>query len=171
MVILERGDVLAIPVGDGRAAFGYAVHMDLLDHFYLVVFAGFHAVDEPMPDLTDLVATGTPHLGAWTGTEQVEPGRWEVVGNVPVRRDFPMPAYKVAIDRPGNFYVEDWTGKRRRPATPEEAAALPNRSSFSGSAVDLALRGIAGLVPWNDRLGKLLLGGLTSQEAFPEEVC
>jgi len=166
---LKPGDVFTIPLGDGRCGLGQAVTASPQDSVYMVVFDAILDDESEPVDLADLVATASIRLAAWAGSVLVEIGRWKVLGNVPAREDFPRPAFKVAIDRPGNYYVEDWDMTRRRPATPEEAVRLPLRHSFSAAAVELALKGDLGLEPWIENFDVMRLSGPTTQEMFGDD--
>ena len=144
---LKLGDVFTIPLGDGRFGLGQAVDVGPHDSVYMVVFDAVLADESEIVDLAELVATAKFLLATWASSVQVEIGRWKVLDRVPAREDFPRPAFKVAIGGPGNIHVEDWGMTRRRPATPEEAARLPLRSSFSAMSVENALKGLLGLGP------------------------
>jgi len=166
---LKPGDVFTIPLGDGRFGLGQAITASPQDSVYMVVFDAIVADETEIGDLAELVATAELRLAAWAGSELVEIGRWKVLGRVPARADFPRPAFKVAIGGPGNIHVEDWGMTRRRPATAEEAARLPLRSSFSAMAVESALKGLLSLGPWRDDYEDMLFKGPTTQEMFGDD--
>lgn len=166
---LKRGDVFTIPLGDGRFGLGQTVKVLPHDEIFVVVFDEVVDSEAPISDLAGLVETAGLRLGAWTMSVLFEIDHWKLVGNVPVREDFPMPAYKVAIDRPGNFYVEDWAHIKRRPATAGEVARLPTRSSFSPAAVEGALKAQLGLDKWYEQFDKMLPGGPSTQEMFGDD--
>ncbi len=58
---------------------------------------------------------------------------------------------------------------RRRPATAEEAARLPLRTSFSAAAVELALKADLGLEPWIENFNVMRPGGPSTQEMFGDD--
>lgn len=166
---LKVGDVFTIPLGDGRFGLGQAVRVGEYDSVFIVVPDVIVEEESAPEDLAGLIAGADLRLGAWAGSELVEFGRWIVIDNLPAREDFYRPAFKVAVDRPGNYYVEDWEMTRRRPATPEEAARLPLRSSFSAMAVETALKGQLGLGPVLD--GDEVMAGTSpsEQEMFGDD--
>ena len=166
---LKLGDVFTIPLGDGRFGVGQAVRTTPQDSVFMLVFDLFLDEESAPVDLDELIADAQMRLGAWAGSELVEIGRWKVIGNTVPREDFRRPAFKVAIGRPGNFYVEDWEMTRRRPATPEEATRLPLRTSFSAMAVEVALKGGLGLDKWYDQFDAMLLSSPSTQEMFGDD--
>jgi len=166
---LKPGDVFTIPLGDGRFGLGQAVDVGRHDSVYMVVFDAVLADESEIVDLAELVATAKFLLATWASSVQVEIGRWKVLGRVPAREDFPRPAFKVAIGGPRNVHVEDWAMMRRRPATPEEVARLPFRSSFSAMAVESALKGVLGLGPKLEGDEDMYMEGPTTQEMFGDE--
>lgn len=79
-----------------------------------------------------------------------------------------MPAYKIVVGAPDNHFVEDYTGTRRRPATPSEANRLPFRTVVAPVRLELALQASLGEGPWHEEFDLLRPHGPRSREVFDD---
>ncbi|WP_420364182.1 Imm26 family immunity protein [Curtobacterium aetherium] len=89
--VVKSGDLLTIPLGDGRAFVGQVVDRTTRA-LYVVVF------DHPVganPTLEELAQaqTAVPLFATLTFDTRICPGMWTVVGNSPVERDRFLPAF------------------------------------------------------------------------------
>lgn len=155
---LSVGDVFVVPVGDGRTAIGQVVGTYGNDAYFFAIFERVFesevGEEQAMEALADPVRFLALSLDA-----KLHAGHWTIVGNAPVGAAVELPAYKEAIGRPGQVDVVDHSGTRRRPATPSEAAALPNRKVVAPVRLEKALRASLGLEPWTEAYDELRVGG------------
>lgn len=154
----EIGHVFIVPTGDGRAGVGQVVAtygQDAAHYFYY--FAIFDFV-VPLEEATDraLDALRAPVLFLALSTDaKLYAGHWTIVGAAPVDTSILLPAYKEAVGTPYQIEVVDYSGDRRRAATPSEAAVLPNRKVVAPVRLERALRATLGLEPWLDAFNEL----------------
>lgn len=94
-------------------------------------------------------------------------GMWRVIGQRDIAADLPFPAYKVDVGFPPVPHVVDHLGERTRPATADEAALLPVRTTVAPVALERALQARAGLTPWTERFDDFAPDGdLTTARFF-----
>ncbi len=161
---LDLGDVFTIPLDDERVGYGQIVDRwgKSGGHFYFAVFDGVHPADAE-PDLDAVLAEPLALLGLSMDALLLH-GHWRVVGHREVdTAAVPWPAYKEGVS-PRVFDVVDYTGQRRRRATPEEAEALPFRAVVAPIVIEDALKALHGLKNWNPAYDKLrpAVDGMTS---------
>jgi hypothetical protein len=116
---LKVGDVFTVPIDDKRVGCGQIVVPwgRSGGQFYFAFFDGLYPRREP-PALDAVVAQPLILLGLSLDALLVH-GHWQVIGNREVDPGaIPWPAYKEGISPPGTFEVVDYTGQRRRRATP-----------------------------------------------------
>ena len=172
------GDLFTVPTGDGRAAVGQIVARYAKVHYYLLLFDAI--LPEEEVDNRAVEATREEVLfQILTLDAKFYVGDWTVIGSAPVDLAKSLPVYKVARGlSPGPIgpdtrplmYVEDFSGKRSRPISEDEADALPYRTVTAPVGLEKALRAHLGLEPLTPRFfDKLLPGGPTSAEYFPDD--
>lgn len=144
---LDAGDLLGIPLADGRFAIGQVVLPGV--SFYLGV--------DPNPlEHFEALADFAPKLFAWTNDAEVYHGNWKKLAErLPVSDNFPRPNFKVGM--PGRMVVESFEGQRLRNFVPGEDDALDYRSSYSPLLVQRAADAFNGLSDWLPTFDKLLL--------------
>jgi hypothetical protein len=151
---VEVGAVFSVPVDEQRIGFGQvAAKYRHRGYYYFVIFDKVYPLGStPSPEevVTDRVAFLALSMDA-----KLAAGHWAVIGDAPVRRDLPLPAYKETVGAPGHVDVVDYTGERRRPAAASEAELLPNRSIVAPVRLENALRALHGVEPWHDAYDKL----------------
>lgn len=148
---VDEGDVFSIPLGDGRSGFGQVVATyQERGVYYVAIFDTIveEAVLEESAD--DAIASRLLFLSL-TLDSRLHHGMWRVIGPRAVAPDLPFPAYKVDIGFPPAPHVVDHLGERTRPATADEAALLPVRTTVAPIALEKALQAKAGLAPWEER--------------------
>lgn len=163
---LTLGDVFVVPVGDGRAGVGQIVGVYGKDAYYFAIFDTVLPIDEAEGRASE--AVGTPLLFlALSMDAKLHAGHWTVVARAPVATDVPLQAYKEMVGVPSQFEVVDYSGTRRRSATPIEAEALPNRKVVAPVLLEKALRAFLGLEPWLDIFDELrATGHVTTADIF-----
>ena len=165
----EPGDVLALPLGDGRVQLGQVVarvrtspYVVLVDLVVPEAEAATHVVRVP---------DAAPVLAAEVSAIRVEDGDWPVVGRTPVDPDRFLPASKVSVPGPDGgraWIVEDLAGERRRWATPDDVERLPLRTSYSPAALEHAARALAGLGEWLEGFDRMRVERIPlARDAFP----
>lgn len=144
---LRVGDVFTLPINEEALGVGQVVGSHGNDAYFFAVFA-----DPASPNLStdDLVsrATGPVLFLTLSFDALVHVGDWKVVGSAPVDDAIPLPAYKEEVGTGGAFDVVDHSGRRRRPATPDEVRQLSYRKLVAPIRVARALRASHGLEPW-----------------------
>src|SRR5262249_49095557 len=133
------GDIFQVALGNGKSAFGQVVARGFYD-YYMVAF---DFASEEIPKLEVIAAKDLLFAGDFSN-EFIASGRWHILGKVlPALDRIPFPKYKVWIgDR---YYVVNWEGTTKRPASKEEINLLSNRLHSSASILEKALKAHFGL--------------------------
>jgi hypothetical protein len=144
--VVKPGDLLTIPLGDGRAYVGQVVDRTTRA-LYVVVF------DHPVganPTLDELAQaqTAAPLFATLTFDTRIGPEMWTAVGNSPAERDRFLPAFTYGAVETSGFWVTDYHDSRQRPATEDESKSIPRRKIRSPMVLEQALRAHEGLAPW-----------------------
>ncbi|QIG39396.1 hypothetical protein G5T42_07790 [Microbacterium sp. 4R-513] len=162
----EVGDVFIVPVGDGRAGVGQVVANYRSSALYFAILEDLVPVDAT--EAQAVKATGSPVvLLALSLDAKLHVGDWVTVGNAPVAAGMPLPAYKELVAVPDQFDVVDYSGNRRRRATPAEVELLSNRRVLAPILVEEALRALIGVGTWLDIFDDLRPhAGLTTADLF-----
>lgn len=138
MARVKTGHVFEIPVGDGRKGVGQVVATYGQSSYYFAVFDIALPADAQADEV--LAGVNAPLLMLGLSPDaKVHAGHWTVIGAAPVDPATPLPVYKVSVGSPHKVQVEDYSGNRRRWATPLEAAALPYRSVVAPVRFERAL--------------------------------
>jgi hypothetical protein len=161
---LSAGDVFAVPLDDGRFVVAQVVATYGEDAYYFAVFEPVFARGD-QPDLSEVTSTGVAFL-ALSFDAKIAAGHWPMLGNRGVRRGVPLPAFKEMVGGPGRIDVVDFSGTRRRSASPEESRRLPNRSFVSPALLEGAVRASHGLEAWHDEYDRLRPSPDTSAKLF-----
>ncbi|GAA0989699.1 hypothetical protein ENKNEFLB_00437 [Nocardioides aquaticus] len=148
---VDEGDMFSIPLGDGRCGFGQVVATYRKKGvYYVAVFDKI--VDEAVVEESAEEARASRLLFlALTLDSRLHHGMWRVIGPRDIAADLPFPAYKVDVGFPPVPHVVDHLGERTRPATADEVALLPVRTTVAPVALERALQARAGLAPWTER--------------------
>jgi hypothetical protein len=163
---LAVGDVFVLPVGDGRAGVGQIVGTYGKDAYYFSIFDAVMPLDEA-PDRASEALTARLLLLALSMDAKLHAGHWTVAMRASVAANVPLPAYKEDVGFPPRVEVVDYSGTKRRPATPVEAETLPNRKIVAPVRLEKALRASLGLEPWLDIFDELRAeGNVTTAEIF-----
>lgn len=133
--------------------------------FYAAIFQ--NVTDSDGSSLDDSLESPVVLLGL-TLDGKIHAGHWPIVANRPISDRVKLPAYKVAVGSPHEIYVEDFSGVRSRPATPEEVDSLSNRTVVAPILLEKAARARLGLEPWRDDYQTLIPDDARTTEAlFP----
>lgn len=151
--VVKSGDLLTIPLGDGRAFVGQVVDRTTRA-LYVVVF------DHPVganPTLEELAQaqTAVPLFATLTFDTRIRPGMWTVVGNSPVERDRFLPAFTYGAVETGGVWVTDFHDSRQRRASEDESKSIPRRKIRSPMVLEQALRAHEDLAPWKPAFEEL----------------
>ena len=147
-IVPHIGDVFLIPVDGDRVSFGQIVGKYVAGGYYFAIFERTYA-RTGLPSLPEAIDDRLLLL-ALSLDAKIAVGDWTVVGNAPVAEAIPLPAFKESVDAIDNVEVVDYSGARRRPATPEEAERVPHRSVVSPAFLEETLRAKHGLQPWSE---------------------
>jgi hypothetical protein len=166
---LAVGDVFTVPVDGSRVSVGQVVGKYQHDAYYVVVYDLLAmAGDEPLA-VAEAVEVAGPLLVALTFDAKVMVGDWQVIANVDVPSSVTLPAYREMVGPSGRVDVVDYSGIRRRPASSDEAAALPNRQVVAPVRVEKAVRALHGSGTWNEAYDQLKADCVPDwRDYFPE---
>lgn len=144
--VIRVGDVLAIPLADGKIGVGYvAAEYSPSLAFYILLYGEMYpSIDEIGP----LAVGGEPVLWGLTFDAKVHAGHWTVIGNFPPDIGaLPLPASK--LEEKGRTIVEDVTGELWRLATQDEVDRLAYRKVVAAVRLENALKAHFGLRDWD----------------------
>ena len=151
---LELGDVFALPLDDSRAGIGQVVATYGQGAFYFAIFDLLVPPGQAEANIDRALACDLLFLAPSLDTRLPVP-YLTVVGSRPVREGLPLPAHR-EVDGENLVHVVDYSGRRRRRATDEEARRLQNRRFIAPLRLARALRASAGLEPWTDAYAALV---------------
>jgi hypothetical protein len=150
---LRVGDVFSVPLDERRFGLGQVVALYGEDAYFFALFEPAFARSEPL-DLEQALQSSVAFLGLSLDA-RIAAGQWTILGHHPVPNDVPLPAFKEMVGGPERVDVVDFSGNRRRPASREEAAWLPNRKIVAPVRLERALKAKHGLEPWKEEYGSL----------------
>lgn len=146
----RAGDIFAMPAPNRQSGYGQIIVGGSV--FYVAVFREIY--DSP-PDLDELLLSEIL-LAGWTLDALIYHGEWQVIGNRPPISDrVPFPTYKVRIN--GLPYIHEFTGKKRRPATPEYWELLDYKTTVAPIQYQNALLAHHGLGEWRDHYDEITI--------------
>jgi hypothetical protein len=151
---LELGDVFAIPLDGNRAGIGQVVATYGQGAFYFAIFDLLVHPDAAEASIDEALTADLLFLAPSLDSRLPVP-YLTVIGSRPVRPGLPLPAHR-EIDGDNLVQVVDYSGRRRRPATDEEARRLQNRRFVAPLRLARALRATAGMEPWQDSYADLV---------------
>ncbi|MFJ6568004.1 hypothetical protein ACIQNU_11300 [Streptomyces sp. NPDC091292] len=96
-----------------------------------------------------------PIFLAETMDMRIKDGTWCVIGNSEVSESIPELMYKVWVEPPGEYRIQDVRGNLGPPISPEQAGKMMLQKSFSPAAIEAALRGYHNLGPWHQAFDEL----------------
>lgn len=148
----RKGDILSISVTGEKIALAQVVEK-LRGNVLLAVF----------PELLD--ADGSCNVESFesegpiflleTMDLRIKNGMWSIIGNREVVNGIPTPEYKVWVEPPGEYRIQDVHGNLGASLSPERASGMKLQKSFSPAVVEAALRGFHGLGPWRKAFDEL----------------
>ncbi|MBU4215321.1 MAG: immunity 26/phosphotriesterase HocA family protein [Actinobacteria bacterium] len=166
---LELGDVFAVPLDDTRAGIGQVVATYGQGAFYFAIFDLMVHPDDAINRVDEALAAPLLFLAPSLDARLPVP-YLTVIGERPVREGLPLPAHR-EVDAENLVHVVDFSGRRRRPATDDEARRLQNRRFIAPLRLARAMRATAGLEPWTDSYAALIPDEeLSSERLFGTEV-
>jgi hypothetical protein len=144
---LSVGDVFTLPIDDSRIGVGQIVGKYGAEGYYYIAIFDFIASLRGSVDIDDAVSKRVLFL-ALSLDAKLWAGHWELVGNRRVADQMPLPAFKEVVGTPDRVDVVDFSGERRRRASPLEAEVLSNRKVVAPVILEKALRAKFGVEPW-----------------------
>jgi len=151
---LELGDVFAIPLDGSRAGIGQVVATYGQGAFYFAIFDLLVHPDAAEASIDEALTADVLFLAPSLDSRLPVP-YLTVIGTRPVRPGLPLPAHR-EVDADNLVQVVDFSGRRRRPATDDEARRLQNRRFVAPLRLARALRATAGMEPWQDGYAELV---------------
>ncbi|WP_306319993.1 MULTISPECIES: Imm26 family immunity protein [unclassified Streptomyces] len=149
----ESGDVLTVPVGEGRKAVAQVVEK-MRGMVLLAVFPELYDADAALDVGT--LGLDEPIFLVETMDQRLKKGEWPVIGNREVSPGIRVPVYKVWVEPPGEFRTQDIHGNVGDTITAARAEELKRPTSFTNTAVEEAIRGMHGLAPWYEAFEKMV---------------
>jgi len=140
------GDLLAIPIGDGRAYVGQVVDRTTRAMYVVVFDCAVSAI--PTPEEIANAQKANPLFATLTFDARLRPGMWTIVGNSTPDRDRFLPAFTYGAAETSGVWVTDFHDSRQRPATEDESRVIPRRKIRSPMVLEQAVLAHEGLVPW-----------------------
>lgn len=145
---LDKGAIIAIPLGDGRWALAQ-VYRPGISFFLLVFDQTIDRLEEPP------VLAARPILGSWTNDAEIYRENWKLLTHLPVAAGvFVEPEYSVLVR--GKPVVESFDGKTFRPSVSGDES-LTARKSRSPLLVEDATKAFFGLKDWSPHYEGMLL--------------
>ncbi|MET8394517.1 Imm26 family immunity protein [Streptomyces anthocyanicus] len=148
----QNGDVLSIPVTDDKTAFAQVVEK-LHGNVLLAVFSELVGVDDSRD--VEALELDEPIFLLETMDLRITDGIWSVIGNREVSEGISAPEYKVWVNPPGEFRIQDIRGNLGAAISPQRASGMKLHKSFSPAVVEAALRGFHGFGPWRPAFDEL----------------
>ncbi len=140
------GDVFEILIDDARVGYGQ-IAAQRFKSYLMVVFSRAYERGQ-RPDAR-LITEGDIAFVGESFDAKIWNGDWPIVGNVtPDLSRIPIPVYKVTVGDIDRWFVEDYEGTRRRPATPAEVNSLAFRTTVAAVRLEKALQALHGARPW-----------------------
>jgi hypothetical protein len=161
---LQVGDVVAIPLGDGRFGVAQAAAKYLKDGFSFQIFNALFPSLPSEQQAREALDSGV-RLAGLSLDALVYHGRWPIVARQRPRH-VGLTVYREVRGTPDNVFLVDFHGSRARPITPEEELAVPYRTTVAPIRLQNALRADAGLIEWDDSFNKLRPPTLTTESTF-----
>lgn len=158
------GDVFGVRLDADRVGYGQVVGKYMDDGYFFALFERAYPRSS-LPNLGEVTSDRIALLGL-SLDGRIASGDWPVVGSAPVQSNPPLPAYREVVGTPDRVDIVDYSGERRRPATPIEAALLPNRKFVAPVRLERALRALHGLEPWLDVFDDLKPRDTTTARLF-----
>jgi hypothetical protein len=147
------GDVLKINIKEGYFSCGYYLY-DGRHGCYMVFFKELYKADDIVE--CDKIIKGERIIIGNTFDKHIKLGDWEVLGNItPNLKDYPFPVYKYGSEFT-EFMLVSYDGTKRRKATEMEFLFYEYGSRLSEPAIEDAIMGVLGIVPWNKHYNNIL---------------
>ncbi|WP_411148789.1 Imm26 family immunity protein [Streptomyces sp. A30] len=150
----KKGDVLSVPVTDGKISLAQIVR-ELRGNVLLAVFPELLDADGSLDAAS--FELDEPIFLVETMDLRIKDGTWPVVGNREIPEHVPVPEYKVWVEPPGEYRIQDIHGKVGVSISREQASGMKLQKSFSPPVVEAALRGFHGFGPWRREFDELTL--------------
>ncbi|WP_279304113.1 Imm26 family immunity protein [Microbacterium testaceum] len=151
----NEGEVFLVPLGDGRSVAGQVLAKFRRVNYFLATFDVVLEGDAVFPSLQQLT-TAPVSLLCLSLDAKLRNGDWPVIGRSPVSVIDSLPAFKVAVNEPWNFQIEDYSGTRTRPASPEDERLYPFRTVVAPIRLERAAQALEGLREWDREWDELL---------------
>ncbi|MFI6551140.1 hypothetical protein ACIBO9_48720 [Streptomyces prunicolor] len=150
----KSGDVLSISVTDEKNAMAQIIEK-LRGNILMAVFSELLDADD-VGDV-ELLELDDPIFLVETMDLRIKDGTWPILGNRKASERIPIPEYKVWVEPPGEYRIQDIHGNVGGSISPEQASGMRLQKSFSPAAVEAALRGFHGLGPWRQAFDELVV--------------
>ncbi|MFE1273094.1 hypothetical protein [Streptomyces sp. NPDC058758] len=144
--------MLAIPVIGKRISFAQVVER-LRGNVLLSVFSELLSAEESYE--VDSLELDDPIFLLETMDLRIKEGVWSIVGNRDISEEILAPVYKVWVEPPGEYRVQDIYGNLGASLSLDQASGMRLQKSFSPAVVEAALRGFHGLGPWRPAFEEL----------------
>lgn len=157
----NEGEVFLVPLGDGTSVAGQVLAKFRRVNYFFATFDVVLGDDAAAPGLQQLTSAPVSLL-CLSLDAKLRNGDWPIIGKSPVLVGDLLPAYKVAVNDPWNFQIEDYSGTRTRPASPEDERLYPFRTVVAPIRLERAAQALKGLREWESEWDELLPNPETS---------
>lgn len=149
-VVARRGDLFAVPLGDGSFGVGVVASM-WMKELYLVLFAERFANEEQaasaqLEQLTPILASSSLDAKIWHR-------HWPILRRGVNATMLPQPVYKV--EEPSGFVAESFDRESRRHIDADVATLLDYRRGVAPVRLEKALKAHHGLAQWDSSFDEL----------------
>ncbi|MFF4978001.1 hypothetical protein [Streptomyces sp. NPDC001083] len=148
----RNGDVLSIPVTDEKISIAQVVEK-LHGNVLLAVFSELLDVNDSRD--VESFELDQPIFLLETMDLRIKSGDWSALGNREVSKSIATPEYKVWVDPPGEYRIQDIHGNLGAAISSKRAGGMKLHKSFSPAVVEAALRGFHELGPWRPAFDEL----------------
>lgn len=161
----QIGDVFVIPIDRERVGIGQVVGKHGGSDYYFAIY-DWTGSPPGQAELSQVLRERVLFL-ALSLDGKLHAKHWTIVGQEAIPGSIKLPAYKMSVGYPPQFFVVDHSGKLRRPAKAEEVEVLPYRTVVAPVRLEKALRAKCGLEPWHEDYSALSPEGqITSEQVF-----
>lgn len=159
----QIGNVFVVPIDEKRVCYGHVVAR--FEPIYYMVAYDLTSDISRIPAIQEITNLPILFLGNFFDN-LITLGRWKVIGHQPPSLSrIPFPAYKVQIG--DQFFIENWNGTKRRPATPEEILLTDFRDSSGPIYLENALRAYFGTGSWDPGFNRLTWDYVLARSRVP----
>lgn len=148
----KRGDILSIPVAENKVAPAQIIEK-LGSNVLIAIFA--ELLDAGASCDVASLELDHPIFIAETMDLRIKDGVWRKIGHRGISDSIPVPEYKVWVEPPGEYRIQDIRGNVGMSISATRANGMKSQESFSPAVIEAALRGFHEYGPWHKAFDEL----------------